>query len=80
MGQSRSGPLPKTPPGGRCPVCGAPAEAALRPFCSVRCADVDLSRWLHGVYAIAGGQQDADEDGDDTQAAQRSGQDSDNSD
>ena len=46
----------------------------MRPFCSVRCADVDLSRWLGGGYAIPGGQQDADEDGDDTQVAQRPGE------
>ena len=72
MGQSRSGPLPKRPPAAsRCPICKAPSEAATRPFCSVRCADVDLSRWLRGAYAIPGGQQDSDEDGDDTQAAQR---------
>jgi len=35
-----------------CPICGKPAVAALRPFCSRRCADVDLNRWLSGVYAI----------------------------
>ena len=36
----------------RCPVCGKPAEQAFRPFCSARCADVDLNRWLSGAYAI----------------------------
>ena len=35
-----------------CPICGKPADARLRPFCSKRCADVDLNRWLKGVYAI----------------------------
>ncbi len=35
-----------------CPVCGAPASHETRPFCSKRCADVDLSRWLKGVYRI----------------------------
>ena len=35
-----------------CPICGKPATAASRPFCSPRCADVDLNRWLSGVYAI----------------------------
>jgi len=39
-----------------------------RPFCSKRCADVDLSRWLSGAYAIAGGNADEDEDGDDANA------------
>ncbi|NPD16220.1 DNA gyrase inhibitor YacG [Xinfangfangia sp. D13-10-4-6] len=37
-----------------CPVCGKPTEAASRPFCSKRCADVDLARWLGGSYRIAG--------------------------
>jgi hypothetical protein len=35
-----------------CPICGKPAEEKFRPFCSKRCADVDLARWLKGVYAI----------------------------
>jgi endogenous inhibitor of DNA gyrase (YacG/DUF329 family) len=37
---------------GKCPICGRPTEAAYRPFCSRRCADVDLARWLRGSYAI----------------------------
>jgi endogenous inhibitor of DNA gyrase (YacG/DUF329 family) len=36
----------------RCPVCGAPAAAAHKPFCSMRCAEVDLGRWLKGTYRI----------------------------
>lgn len=51
-----------------CPICGGPTDIKLRPFCSVRCADRDLGRWLNGGYAIAGGSSDADEDGDDTVA------------
>ncbi len=47
-----------------CPVCGKPAVAALRPFCSRRCADVDLSRWLTGAYAIPVRDADEDEDGE----------------
>lgn len=35
-----------------CPICGRPATAKTKPFCSVRCADVDLGRWLTGSYAI----------------------------
>ncbi len=35
-----------------CPICGKPTEESVRPFCSKRCADVDLARWLNGVYAI----------------------------
>lgn len=37
-----------------CPICGKPSEAAYRPFCSRRCADVDLNRWLSGQYAVPG--------------------------
>lgn len=37
-----------------CPVCGRPAAAAERPFCSRRCRAVDLNRWLQGAYAIPG--------------------------
>jgi len=35
-----------------CVVCGKPQDERVRPFCSKRCADVDLSRWLKGSYAI----------------------------
>jgi hypothetical protein len=45
-----------------CPICGKPADAKLMPFCSPRCADVDLNRWFTGAYAIpAGGDDDAEE-------------------
>jgi endogenous inhibitor of DNA gyrase (YacG/DUF329 family) len=36
----------------RCPICGKPADERWRPFCSKRCADVDLNRWLGGHYHI----------------------------
>lgn len=52
----------------RCPICGAETEHAFRPFCSKRCRDVDLARWLGDGYAIPGGQSEADEDGDDQAA------------
>ena len=39
---------------GACPICGKPRDAALRPFCSKRCKDLDLARWLTGDYAIPG--------------------------
>ena len=58
------------PVGGRCPICRAPTVHAFRPFCSRRCGDVDLSRWLSGSYAIAGGGADADEDGDEAMLPQ----------
>jgi uncharacterized protein len=35
-----------------CPICGKTAVQRFRPFCSRRCADVDLNRWLSGVYAV----------------------------
>jgi endogenous inhibitor of DNA gyrase (YacG/DUF329 family) len=36
----------------KCPICGKPASAQFRPFCSRRCADVDLHRWFSGRYAV----------------------------
>jgi len=36
----------------RCPICGRPTDEKLRPFCSSRCADADLGRWLDGAYRI----------------------------
>lgn len=35
-----------------CPVCQKETDKSFRPFCSKRCADVDLGRWLNGSYAI----------------------------
>ena len=37
-----------------CPICGKPAIDKFRPFCSARCADIDLNRWLTGSYVIPG--------------------------
>jgi endogenous inhibitor of DNA gyrase (YacG/DUF329 family) len=45
-----------------CPICGKLADRRFRPFCSKRCADVDLNRWLSGVYAVPVTEND-DEDG-----------------
>ena len=48
-------PRPKTPPAAKlCPICGKPVEPRYAPFCSKRCADRDLHRWLGGQYAIPG--------------------------
>ena len=41
----------KAPP---CPICGRPRIEKYTPFCSKRCADVDLYRWLKGSYVIPG--------------------------
>ncbi|AKS44956.1 hypothetical protein SAMN05444287_0042 [Octadecabacter temperatus] len=35
-----------------CPICDKDTNPAFRPFCSKRCADVDLAKWLGGGYAI----------------------------
>lgn len=43
--------------GGRCPMCGRPTRPETRPFCSRRCADIDLARWLGGVYRIPAAEQ-----------------------
>ncbi len=42
--------VPETP----CPICGKPRVQSYAPFCSKRCADIDLHRWLSGVYRIEG--------------------------
>lgn len=39
---------------GGCPICGKPVTEAHKPFCSVRCGQIDLGRWLNGTYAIPG--------------------------
>jgi uncharacterized protein len=60
--------VPKAPehsiaPAPPCPICGKPGVHEFRPFCSKRCADIDLHRWLAGVYAIPLKEED-DEDGE----------------
>jgi endogenous inhibitor of DNA gyrase (YacG/DUF329 family) len=35
-----------------CPICKKPSTQAFHPFCSARCADIDLNRWLSGAYVI----------------------------
>jgi endogenous inhibitor of DNA gyrase (YacG/DUF329 family) len=45
----------------RCPICDKPVEAPYKPFCSRRCADVDLQRWFSGGYVVPGA--DTDEEG-----------------
>jgi uncharacterized protein len=36
----------------KCPICNQASQLSYKPFCSKRCADVDLNRWLKGSYAI----------------------------
>jgi endogenous inhibitor of DNA gyrase (YacG/DUF329 family) len=45
-----------------CPICGKAAVEKYRPFCSRRCADIDLNRWFSGVYAVPVNEVE-DEDG-----------------
>ncbi|NGX97391.1 MAG: DNA gyrase inhibitor YacG [Candidatus Afipia apatlaquensis] len=47
-----------------CPICGKPPVEASKPFCSERCRDVDLNRWLSGSYAIPARESDEDDDMD----------------
>lgn len=47
----------------QCSICRKPAVEQYRPFCSARCADVDLGRWLGETYRVPLAPQD-DEDGD----------------
>jgi uncharacterized protein len=59
-------PEAERPPGARkkpsrCPICGRPPSEETRPFCSSRCRDVDLHRWLSGSYIIPGSEADEDE-------------------
>lgn len=43
-----------------CPICKKPTVAEFRPFCSKRCADIDLARWFRGDYRIEGEEVDED--------------------
>lgn len=67
----------KPAPGRRCPICRRPTSDDYRPFCSRRCADVDLGRWLSGGYVVPGGDSDADDDGNATSPDQKDGSDAD---
>ncbi|QBF33205.1 DNA gyrase inhibitor YacG [Thalassococcus sp. S3] len=35
-----------------CPICHAATERKYRPFCSKRCADLDLAKWMNGSYSV----------------------------
>ena len=54
-----------TAPPKPCPLCGKPRKPEFAPFCSRRCADIDLGRWLKGAYAIPGRPLEEDEDAED---------------
>jgi endogenous inhibitor of DNA gyrase (YacG/DUF329 family) len=45
-----------------CPICGKETDPRYRPFCSRRCADIDLGRWLTGAYVIPAREDEAEEE------------------
>ena len=45
----------------KCSICGRPAEPDFRPFCSRRCANLDLQRWLRGAYAVPAVEDESEE-------------------
>jgi endogenous inhibitor of DNA gyrase (YacG/DUF329 family) len=48
-----------------CPICRKhPASLDYKPFCSRRCADVDLQRWLTGAYVLPVDEDEMPRDGD----------------
>lgn len=52
-----------------CPICSAETVQKYRPFCSRRCADIDLARWMNGAYAVPSQRED-DADVPDDEAPQ----------
>ena len=50
------------PRASRCAICGKPAVREFRPFCSRRCADIDLNRWLSGAYVVPGKAEEEEDD------------------
>ena len=54
------------PPAKKCPICGKPTVEEFKPFCSKRCADVDLNRWLTGSYVIPARDDEPAGDNDDS--------------
>lgn len=44
-----------------CPICGKPSSQQFHPFCSGRCSDIDLNRWLSGSYVIPAEPVEVDE-------------------
>ena len=66
QGDAKPAPEPK------CPICAKPRVMAYRPFCSKRCQQVDLGRWLGEVYTIPVTEHD-DEDGEEPGSVQPRG-------
>jgi uncharacterized protein len=62
MSPSENAPAPQA---AACPICGKPATAHHRPFCSARCRGVDLGRWLKGTYVVETDEPPDDDPGQD---------------
>lgn len=56
---------------GKCVICGKPKDPKYKPFCSKRCADVDLNRWFTGGYAIPAVEEDDPGEDEARDASQR---------
>ncbi len=52
-----------------CPICGKPSQQKFHPFCSARCANVDLNRWFGGHYTIPA--EEGPDPGDETAEPKR---------
>lgn len=48
-----------------CPICQKPETDKFKPFCSKRCADIDLNRWFKGSYAVPAVENDDEPDAED---------------
>lgn len=59
MSETKTTRRPTSP---RCPICNEPTSPVYRPFCSRRCADLDLGRWMTGAYAVPAEEEDLDEE------------------
>ena len=57
----------------KCPICGKPVVPEFRPFCSARCKQVDLNRWLSEAYRVPA--RSVDEEEDETAPPDRRGDD-----
>jgi len=59
MNNETPAPAPKP-----CAICGKPRVREFSPFCSARCKDIDLGRWLKGSYVIPGAPVEKDDEPD----------------
>ena len=68
--EGAAAPAPDALTGRPCAICGKPAIVQYRPFCSRRCADVDLNRWFTGSYAVPAAPE-INENGDEDEINER---------